>query len=154
MTESKIFDLISKLKTYKVTDFKGEDYADIDDREAAPIFEANVVSSLRTDPKPPATTFDDILGDPWGGRPVPEADHALLIDLDVPAYLVPSSTPGNSHLYVDVRIPTGKYMELLNALANAGVIEHGYQKASQIRGASSLRLPWVKKETDIKEDAA
>ena len=152
MIESKIFELISKLKTYKVTDFKGDDdYTRFDDREPAPIFESTVVSSPRTDasaPKP--RSFDDL----FDSGPNPEREHALLLDLDVPAYLVPSSTPGHSHLYVDVRIPESKYMKLLEALGNAGVIEDGYVVASQARGGTALRLPWVKKELDEKEDAA
>lgn len=72
--------------------------------------------------------------------------HALLLDLDVPAYLVPSSTPGHSHLYVDVEIDHDRWKLLIHALADAGVIEKGYAEASINRGASYLRLPWVKKQ--------
>jgi hypothetical protein len=96
-------------------------------REPAVGMDANVVSSLRTDG--------------WGpGR------HALLLDLDVPACLVPSSTEGHSHLYIDVHIPEEKYFELLDLLASCGVIETGYAVMSKAKGGSNLRLPWVKKE--------
>lgn len=76
-----------------------------------------------------------------------QARHALVIDIDHPTWLVKSSTPGHFHLYVDVPggIPHETYLYLLNALAQAGVIEQGYSNASHERGSSMVRLPWVKK---------
>ncbi len=76
------------------------------------------------------------------------ARHALLLDLDHPAWLVKSTTEGHFHLYVDVPggIPHERYFALLGSLADCGVIERGYEKASRVRGFSSLRQPWVKKE--------
>lgn len=71
--------------------------------------------------------------------------HKVLLDLDVPAYLLPSSTEGNSHLYIDVECSQHDYFDLLDALARCGVIEDGYCRASGERGATALRLPWVKK---------
>ncbi len=71
--------------------------------------------------------------------------HTVALDLDVPARLVPSSTPGHSHLYIDVPMSKQMYIELLEILALAGVIEYGYFTASRKRGFTSLRLPWVKK---------
>jgi hypothetical protein len=53
--------------------------------------------------------------------------HTIMLDLDVPATLVPSSTPGHSHLYIDVPL------------------EDGYVSASIERGHTALRLPGVKK---------
>ena len=72
--------------------------------------------------------------------------HALLLDLDVPAYLVPSSTEGHSHLYIDVSIEHDKWECLMECLSDAGVIERGYAGASEQRGFATLRLPWVKKQ--------
>jgi hypothetical protein len=46
--------------------------------------------------------------------------HAPVLDIDVPAYLVPSSTPGHSHLYI-------------------------YVKASIRRRHTAVRVPWLKK---------
>jgi hypothetical protein len=76
--------------------------------------------------------------------------HALLLDIDHPAWLVRSSTPGHFHLYIDVPggIRHGDYLTLLNVLADVGVIERGYANASAARGFSSLRLPWIKKGQD------
>jgi len=75
--------------------------------------------------------------------------HALVLDIDHPAWLVKSSTPGHFHLYVDVPggIPHQDYMDLLGALATARVIETGYAGASASRGHSDVRLPWIKKGT-------
>lgn len=74
--------------------------------------------------------------------------HALLLDIDYPAWLVKSSTPGHFHLYLDVPggIPHEKYFALLGTLADCGVIERGYERTSRLRGFSSLRLPWIRKE--------
>lgn len=72
--------------------------------------------------------------------------HKLVIDLDLPAKLIESTTPGHYHLYVDKLIPTDKYFALLKALANAGLIEPGYLGASEARGYTAVRLPWVKKK--------
>lgn len=73
--------------------------------------------------------------------------HAPVLDLDVPAFLVPSSTPGHSHLVIDVPMTWDDYDQLLNILADVGIIEEGYYRASDRRGYSSIRLPWVKKES-------
>lgn len=74
--------------------------------------------------------------------------HKLLIDVDLPAQLIPSTTEGHFHLYIDKEIEAGKYFALLEALADAGIIEPGYLGASKARGFTALRLPWVKKTDD------
>lgn len=73
--------------------------------------------------------------------------HSVMLDLDVPAKLVPSSTPGHSHLYIDVEMNWPTYSALLSALIDAQVIEYGYGAVSKRRRYTSLRLPWIKKET-------
>ena len=72
--------------------------------------------------------------------------HTIMLDLDVPATLVPSSTEGHTHLYIDVVVGWRRYRKLLRQLAKAGVIEEGFYKASLSRRGTHLRLPWVKKE--------
>ena len=74
-----------------------------------------------------------------------DAMHAITIDLDVPARLVPSSTEGHSHLYIDVPISWDEYDRILRALADAGIVEQGYAKAAITRKQTYLRPPWVKK---------
>lgn len=128
-----LFKFLGSLSLFKVTNWDSGDsdwflpnFESKEVREPATGADANVVSSLRTDAWAPGT-------------------HALLLDLDVPAYLVPSTTQGHSHLYVDARIPEEKYFELLDLLAEVGVIEKGYAVMSKRKGGSNLRLPWVKK---------
>ena len=71
--------------------------------------------------------------------------HRPVLDIDIPAALIPSSTPGHSHLYIDKPMTKDQYENLLWALADAGIIEQGYANASTARGYTSARLPWVKK---------
>lgn len=101
----------------------------------------------------------EVEADPYPEVPLEEANiftsevqytggttHKLAIDLDLPAKLIPSSTEGHFHLIIDKAMPWEKYVNVLEALADAGIIEPGYCRASIARGFSSLRLPWIKKE--------
>lgn len=74
-----------------------------------------------------------------------EGMHTIMLDLDVPATLVPSSTPGHSHLYIDVPVFWKQYEEILTALGKVHVLESGYVRSSLKRGYTSLRLPWISK---------
>lgn len=141
--------LLGRLTTFRVdwTRARGKhdpndvvDYEPMIDREEADIERANIVSSLIKTPK-------DFAADPNDKR------HILAIDLDIPATLVPSSTGGHHHLYIETKegIPHHRYMALLHALADAGVIESGYAQVSIARGHSDLRLPWVSKDDEIPE---
>jgi hypothetical protein len=127
--------LLRRLKAFHVLgwefDSDGPTWPKID-REAALIGDADVVSS-------------ELVGEP--NALFPQRKHVLAIDVDYPTYLVESSTEGHYHIYVDVPggIPHDKYMRLLDALADAGVIQKGYAKVSKERGHSDLRLPWVAK---------
>lgn len=71
--------------------------------------------------------------------------HKPVIDLDLAAKLVPSSTPGHFHLFIDREMPWETYVELLEALVKAGLVEPGYVDASRERGYTAVRLPWVRK---------
>jgi hypothetical protein len=71
--------------------------------------------------------------------------HAPVLDLDLPATLVPSTTEGHFHLYIDREVPESSYFRLLDTLADCGIIEKGYASASKRRGFSAVRVPWVKK---------
>jgi hypothetical protein len=84
--------------------------------------------------------------DPFDGR---ASRHSPALDIDFAARLVPSSTPGHFHLYLDgLSMDWPTYARLLNALADAGVIERGYADASLRRGASFLRLPGATKRPE------
>lgn len=71
--------------------------------------------------------------------------HAPVLDIDMPAYLIPSSTPGHSHLYIDHPMSWRAYKQLLKALAKAGILEKGYVKASIRRKHTAVRVPWRQK---------
>lgn len=71
--------------------------------------------------------------------------HTIALDLDVPAALIPSSTPGHSHLYIDVALTWNDYKRLLILLGELEVLEEGYVRASLARRATFLRLPWIRK---------
>jgi len=75
--------------------------------------------------------------------------HKPILDIDFPAKLVPSSTEGHFHLYLDKELSWEQYEKLLRALADAGIIEQGYANASIERRYSAARLPWVKKEVNL-----
>jgi len=79
--------------------------------------------------------------------------HRPLLDIDFPAALVPSTTPGHFHLYLDKELSWDKYEDLLKALGKAGILESGYVAASIARGYTSVRLPWVKKKAKTIEPA-
>lgn len=72
--------------------------------------------------------------------------HRPILDIDFPAALIPSTTPGHFHLYLDKEIPADRYFMLLRTLANAGIIEEGYANASIERGYTAARLPWIRKQ--------
>ena len=72
--------------------------------------------------------------------------HKVILDIDFPATLIPSSTPGHFHLYIDCPIPKDKYIAMVKAMAAAGVVQEGYAGAAERRGYTGVRLPWVKKE--------
>jgi O-acetyl-ADP-ribose deacetylase (regulator of RNase III) len=75
------------------------------------------------------------------------AKHTIMLDLDVPAAMVPSSTEGHHHLYIDVPTRWDDYEKLLNLLAGIGIIEKGYARTAIQRGYTALRLPWVRKDS-------
>ena len=79
----------------------------------------------------------------------PEYFHTPVLDIDVPAMLVPSSTPGNHHLYIDVPMTWSQYKRLLNVMCEVGILEPGYVNASKERGFTAVRLPWIRKEINL-----
>lgn len=75
--------------------------------------------------------------------------HRPVLDIDFPAALLPSSTPGHYHLFLDKKMSWQQYSRLLNVLSEVGIIEDGYADASNNREFSSVRLPWVKKDEEL-----
>lgn len=118
----------------------------------APLEEANVITSL--------VDVDGI-----SGRRIVGAEqttgrgdvtlHRVVIDVDHPVTVVESSTPGHSHVYVDLMLPWEDLVKLLETLAEIGLVEPGYVNASKARGYTAVRLPWVSKteltDQDVRE---
>ncbi len=72
--------------------------------------------------------------------------HLPVLDIDYPAALVPSSTPGHFHLYLNREVTWDNYVGLLWALYKCGLIEEGFFKMSIARGQSFVRFPGVRKQ--------
>ena len=79
--------------------------------------------------------------------------HRPLLDLDMKVAVIPSSTPGHGHLYIDKELTWTQYKKLLKVLAELDIIEKGYRGASIARGYTALRLPWVKKTAEEMEES-
>lgn len=71
--------------------------------------------------------------------------HRPALDIDIPCIRVDSSTPGHSHLYFTVGLEWDEYVELLQALAKAGILEQKYVDHSLGRGQTLLRVPGTKR---------
>lgn len=76
--------------------------------------------------------------------------HTFMADIDMHCAVVPSSTPGHFHLYIDKVLTFEQYMRALSILAEVGIVQHGYAESCRIRGYGCLRLPWVNKEDELK----
>lgn len=72
--------------------------------------------------------------------------HRPILDIDFPVVVLPSSTEGHHHLYLDKTLTWGQYRKLLEVLSEVGIIEANYAKASIARHHTAVRLPWIKKE--------
>lgn len=92
----------------------------------APIDEANIMTSLVSAP--------GLEGD---------GVHRVALDVDLPVMVLPSTTKGHHHLFIDSLLPWEDYLKLLDVLAEIGLVEQGYVSASRERGYTAVRLPWV-----------
>lgn len=82
------------------------------------------------------------------GGPVPLRTAEKMVNpwpipLAVDATLVPSTC--NHHLYLHAALPWAAYRSWLKAARRARLVEAGFVKASIVRGASHLRVPWLAK---------
>ncbi len=95
---------------------------DEEDRQPCLKDEANLLSSLCHDGK-----------------------HRLVLDFDFPARWVPSTTPGNGHLYIDKPMTWAEATKLMNVMKEVGLLQSGFVKAALVRKATHVRPEWVKK---------
>lgn len=56
---------------------------------------------------------------------------------------VPSSTPGNHHLFIEHAMAWDKYVYFLWHLVDASILEEGYVRVSELRQATFVRKPGV-----------
>jgi hypothetical protein len=71
--------------------------------------------------------------------------HMPVLDIDFPAHLEPSTTPGHFHLYLNKAITWEKFRALLTTLRSVGIIEEGYYEMALKRGQTFVRYPGIKK---------
>lgn len=91
-----------------------------------------------------------VAADAWGANLITSysngtGGHKPVIDLDFPARLIPSTTPGHYHLYIDEAISWNAYVQILNALLNAGLIQQAWYEGAINNGYTAVRPPWVHK---------
>lgn len=72
--------------------------------------------------------------------------HYPVLDLDIDTMHLASSTEGHAHLYINKKMGWTQYVKLMQAMADAGILEQGYVHAAIDRGYSAVRLPWVRKQ--------
>lgn len=89
-----------------------------------------------------AVVITSLVAEPF---PPPADVHRPVLDIDVPVTLLSSSTPGHHHLLIDKPMTWEQYKDLLVALKLAGIVEGGYVAASERRGHSAVRVPWLRK---------
>src|SRR6476661_9444454 len=66
----------------------------------------------------------------------------VVLDVDLPVIVVPSSKAGHHHLIIDKVLTEDQSAELLDVLSRLGIIEEGYAQASGRRGMTRVRTPW------------
>lgn len=73
--------------------------------------------------------------------------HYPVLDLDIDAYLIPSSTPGHHHLFINKLLSEEDYDKLLRTLHEVGIIQKGIIELQwEQDGMTCARLPGIKKE--------
>lgn len=73
--------------------------------------------------------------------------HMPVIDLDFPARIIPSSTQGHGHLYIDTEITWPQYVALLTGFHRAGLIQTAWLTNALADQRTYVRLPHVSKRS-------
>lgn len=74
--------------------------------------------------------------------------HEPVIDIDLPCMLIPSTQPGHFHLYINKGMPFDTMVEMLEAMAKAGVVQYGFVEHTKRRGRAMVRYPGVTKHNE------
>lgn len=105
---------------------------DAEEQKVADLDSANIISS-------------EVEGKPGRHKPV--------LDIDLGVKVIPSSTEGHFHLLIDKEMSWDDYQRLLWVLADVGIVEENYASASDERGYTAVRLPWINKaDAALEED--
>lgn len=84
---------------------------------------------------------------------VESGKHMPVIDFDFPARIIPSSTEGHGHLYIDQELTWEQYLALLEGFHKAGLIQDGWLTNAMSDKRTYVRLPHVSKRTNKTERA-
>lgn len=128
--------MYQEMKSYKNIKFDNYEKVKKDgDSERVP------ASNLYSDAQVVSSEIEDILGLGLSG----DREHFIALDIDLPVVVIPSSTDYHCHLYIPKAVSWEKYVKFIEACVDIGIVEKGYLEASKKRGATFLRLPWIKK---------
>lgn len=78
--------------------------------------------------------------------------HKPIFDLDFEAALLPSSTEGHYHLYLDKELTNDQMERLVRVLHEIGILAQGNLNQWTRNKAQFLRVPWVRKTKESKSD--
>jgi hypothetical protein len=65
--------------------------------------------------------------------------HMPALDIDFPARLIPSKTPGHYHLYLDIPLSYMQYLKLVDTLTEVGILAEGNRMQMVLTGQTFLR---------------
>jgi hypothetical protein len=75
-----------------------------------------------------------------------DGSHMPALDIDLPCSLVPSTTEGHFHMYIDKPMSFMAYKKLVAAFIEAGIVEPNIMKYMEMNGMTTLRPAKVKKK--------
>lgn len=75
-----------------------------------------------------------------------DGKHKPVLDLDFDCKLVPSSTNGHFHLYVNKEVDHKKWETMLIAMRDAGILQQGFVDGAIRCGQATVRPEWIKKK--------
>lgn len=76
-----------------------------------------------------------------------DGKHAPVLDIDFPAKLIPSTTEGHFHLYLDKKMSWWKYRIMLYVLYRVGIIEKGFYRVAMNNKQTFVLRPGIDKNT-------
>lgn len=74
-----------------------------------------------------------------------DGSHMPALDIDLPCELLPSTTKGHFHLYIDKPMSFMAYKKLVQAFIDAGIVEPNIMKYMELNGVTTLRPQNIKK---------